>query len=327
MPKYRALYDSAYFKKYGYTYQSKLTENPYAMSKRAAAESVGDNVYGNLITDSYIRAARKSAGLKDGVLLSAVSTKAIRGDLKKGKVRTKDVFSLFSQNLSDDNRVGVPLVSCWLKGSELKKLTELVASDFKSKKENGRIYFGGMTFSYNPHRFPGNRVFRLRVKANNGKEIKADKDKLYRIVMDRDTAAAIRTMIAEKDHSKSIVPRDGRGKKLTRIPALKRKNSEREVKAWTAAANRLRSFESGVVSEKYAKADGRMLYDNSRNPLHLLSGSVKTFGILLAIIVIVVAVIILLFILLSNVFGRRRRRNRRIKYPKKTKQKPIFTKK
>ena len=184
-----------------------------------------------------------------------------------------------------------------------------------------------MTFSYNPHRFPGNRVFRLRVKASNGKEIKADKDKLYRIVMDRDTAAAIRTMIAEKDHSKSIVPRDGRGKKLTRIPALKRKNSEREVKAWTAAANRLRSFESGVVSEKYAKADGRMLYDNSRNPLHLLSGSVKTFGILLAIIVIVVAVIILLFILLSNVFGRRRRRNRRIKYPKKTKQKPIFTKK
>jgi 2',3'-cyclic-nucleotide 2'-phosphodiesterase (5'-nucleotidase family) len=327
MPKYRALYDSAYFKKYGCTYNSETAENPYTMSVRAAAQSAGDNAYGNLVADSYLRAAKKSAGLNDNILLSAVSTKAIRGDLKKGTVRTKDVFSLFSQNLSDDNRVGVPLVSCWLKGSELKKLTELVASGFKSKKENGRVYFGGMVFSYNPHRFPGNRVFRLKVKTKNGKTVKVNKDRLYRIVTDRDTAAAIRTMIAEKGNSKGIVPRDRGGRKLTRIPALMRKNSEREVKAWTALANCLKSYESGAVPEVYAKADGRMLYDNSRNPVHLLSGSAKTFGILLACFVLVIAVIILLIILLSNVFGRRRRRNRRIKYPKRAKQKPIFTKK
>ena len=95
MPKYKALYNSAYFEKYGFTYKSDVAKNSYTMSKSAAAKSAGDNAYGNLIADSYIRAARKSAGLKDNIILSAVSTKAIRGDLKKGKLKTKDIFSLF----------------------------------------------------------------------------------------------------------------------------------------------------------------------------------------------------------------------------------------
>ncbi|MCH4007264.1 MAG: bifunctional metallophosphatase/5'-nucleotidase [Eubacterium sp.] len=339
--KYNKLSDSAYFSKYGLPYRETLADNSIDFgSASALSQSRTDLGFTNLLTDSYIYAARHMAGVKQSDVVSIMSPKTVSSVFSKGTLTSGDIYADLGSG-SSGGTSGSSLKYFYLTGKELQNVAELTSSEYKSDASK-RLYFGGVSYIYNPHRVLSNKVYQFRLKDQNGNTKKVDSSKRYLVVADENAAAVLKTISKGHGQSLSVSPKASNGHALSNIPYLK--SGSKPVKVWGAAARYVKSM--GSIPSKYSKSGVRMVYDGSILPSHLLKETNGVAGIILAIAVIVIAVVILLIILLIHIFrggrgggfgGRRRHdrdifggggRGRRNRYPKRRKkERSIFTNK
>jgi len=320
---YKNKLNSYYFSNYGFTYSQKLTTSNYDFTSVSSfGTSKADDPLANLITDSYLYTANKSGVNADVSIMSAGS---ISDTISSGKVTAEDAYNVLSKGIGTDDKAGYPLVKFYLNGSELKAVAEAGSSTSKADKAS-RLYLGGLTYTYNPHRVFTNKVYDAKLTSGNT----AINDKTsYCVVTDINTAKKLSSIVSK--HHMSITLKNKGGSKISNIASQTiYKGNGQEVKAWSGLATYLKSFGSTIPS-KYGSTDGRIVYDSSFNPAHLIKQPNKMFSIMIAIAIIVIAAIILLIVLLVGGFGRNRYgrsgKRRRNYYPKQKKQRPIFSNK
>lgn len=303
--RFKYLYNTSYFSKYGYTYLQKLTTSDFGFTGASRLGNVeGDDPLGDIISDAYLKSAKNKADI------SAVSAGAVTGTLHEGTIKTKDAFAVLSKGVGEDGRAGYQLVSFKLKGNQIRSLAETGSKPSDSKPER-KLYFGGLTYTYNPHRIKTNRVYDISV---NGAGL--NKDKSYTVVADEYTYKQIKDILGTNTAATTLYRSGGN-----------------EQKAWSSLADYLKA-QGSTISSAYSKADGRATYDKSFNPVNLFKQPNKMVAVFASIAVIIIAVILLLLIFMSNIFGNFRhrgsyepKRRRRKHYPKQSKQKPIFSNK
>lgn len=319
---FRSKAKQAFRSEYGFSYSDVLTTAAKAPgTAKELGTSKTDTGLSDLITDSYLHFSAQHGVRADVALLSA---DAVKGDLPAGKIGMSDVSTMLSGEKSYDNVTGNPLVSFYVQGSTLKNLAELASSMAKAGDGQG-LYFGGVVYTYNPHRLTGNRVYDMKLSGKtsvNGKQ-------LYRVVTDRDTLDAVQKLSEKSSSALSVILRDRNGRKLNSVKNLR--GSGTTLRAWAAVSSRLESYGSKGLPASYTKSDGRVNYDNSILPSHLMKGANRMTGVILAVIVIAVCVLILLIILLVKIFGGgsgrgggHGRKNRKVRYPGRTKEHNLF---
>jgi 5'-nucleotidase/UDP-sugar diphosphatase len=329
---FKSLYNSRYFSRYGFSYGEKLTTNNIDFTSLSAfGSSKADDPLGNLIADAYLYSAKHdvSGSAAADTAIGVVSAGAVTDTIGKGAVTGGDAFGVLSAGKGNDGKIGYPVVSFYLKGSELESLAEL-GSRAKSADAASRLYFSGLSYTYNPHRVKSNKVYDVKVAGTA-----VAKDKSYRLVTDVYSFNEIKTILSKSSFAGSVKLKDKNGSAVTDAysQTLERKNGN-ELKAWSALASYLDTFHGSSIPASYSKSDGRMIYDSSFNPAKLFKEPNKMTGVVISVVVIVIAVIILLIILFSGLAGRRslsyrsvNSHRRKTRYPKQSKQKPIFSKK
>ena len=323
--KFKSKLDSDYFSKFGFTYSEKLTKNKYDFTSLSSfGKSKGDDPLGDLVADSYLYSAKKAKVKADVAVMSVGS---LSDTIPTGKITTGDAFNVLSKGTGNDGKTGYPLVKFYLMGSELKALAEGGSKVAKSNNDS-RLYFGGLDFTYNPHRIVTNRVYDAELVSLSGKKSTLNEKDQYCVVSDIKTAEKL-TEITSKHHVK-VTPKTKSGSEIKDFNDQIIDKSGNELKAWSGLATYLKSFD-GTVPTKYSNSDGRMTYDSSFNPSHLVKQPNRMFGIVTSVVVIVIAVILLLIAVLFNVFGRvrygRNYKRRRKYFKQQKKQKPIFSRK
>ena len=319
---FRSKAKQAFRSEYGFSYTDVLTTADKAPgTAKELGTSKTDTGLSDLITDSYLRFAAKHGVRADVALLSS---DAVKGDLPAGKIGMSEVSTMLSGEKSYDGVAGNPLVSFYVEGSSLKSLAELASSMAKAGDGQG-LYFGGVSYTYNPHRLTGNRVYDM--KLSDKADVKGSQR--YLVVTDRDTLSAVQKLSEKSSSALSVVLRDRNGRRVDRVNNLRRSGTT--LRAWAAVSSQLESYGSKGLPASYTKADGRVNYDNSILPSHLMKGANRMTGVILAVIVIAVCVLILLIILLVKIFGGgsgrgggRGRKGRKVRYPGRTKEHNLF---
>lgn len=340
--RFEKLSNEEYFSRFGLSYSKQIIENSINFgTMQELTEAREDLGLTNLLTDSYIYGVRSIAGIHQNVTVAVMSPKVVSEIPGKGTWTAADVYSALGGG-SSDGTSGRGLTYFYLTGNELKNLAELTSSESR-RDTSKRLFFGGLTYVYNPHRLLGNKVYHVRVKTADGESIKPVGSKRYLVVADSEAEKVIRKISNGRGQSLKVSMKDYRGKALQSPQKLKHSGSS--VKVWGAAARYVNSLGSSIP-QKYSKTGTRMVYDGSFLPSHLLKETNSVAGVIIAVVVIVIAVIILLIILLLHIFrggrrgggfgGRRKHndnifgggRGRKTRYPKRRrKERSIFTKK
>jgi hypothetical protein len=158
----------------------------------------------------------------------------------------------------------------------------------------------------------------MKVKGESGR---ISDSKSYSLITDAYTFKQIKALLGSDANITSHVNEAG--------------SNGNEQKAWSSLASYL-DKQGSTISSSYAKADGRVNYDTSFNPVNLFKQPNKMVGVVVSIGVIIIAVLLLLIIFLVNGIGGRRYRGgfepgrksrRKTRYPKQAKEKPIFSNK
>ncbi|MDD5923058.1 MAG: 5'-nucleotidase C-terminal domain-containing protein, partial [Eubacteriales bacterium] len=332
---------------YGISYESRLTTASKSFgTKKALTESDGDAGFGNLLADSYLTGAENLSDVASGNTVSVISTKAVSQTPSKGDVSSSDVMNIFASE-GDAKSSDLAMVSFYLNGSDLEKLTELAADQVK-EDAGSRLFFGGLKYSYNARRMSGNRTYQLSLADSNGKYKPVSKNKLYRVVTDQITAEQIQKLSDSKGNGAVLAfsMKDGNGQTIQEAEALsgnsQDNNAQGTVTACKCAVSALQTFGDSGIPSSYYKKDGRVEYTSS----FTLSGIFEEAnGIVITIAVIagiaVLAVIIFLIVFRHIIHGsgtahRRRRRSGHVKSGKfdsktgrgsyrNSHEKPIFT--
>lgn len=283
--QYRGMIENGYLAAYGFSQHQIISESSYDMTQLSAAyKNPGETGIGNLITDSYRYAVEKSEGNKyDFVNVVIQPLGHIRGSLLKGPVTVNDLFMLLSLGLGTDGTPGYPLVSMYLKGSEIKDVLE-VETTISHLKEDAHLQVSGIKFRFNPNRVMFDRVTSVEVLDKDGKYLPLDKKRTYRAVVNYYTASMLDYVTRTSHGLIKVLPKDKNGKPLASIDEMVIKTTNQgsritEIKEWAALASFLQSFSdsngNGIseIPEKYRKPEGRIISEPSWNPLKILSGA------------------------------------------------------
>lgn len=161
---------------------------------------------GALIARSYKHVALKYLpNLNKKELVAVIPFGVIRNTLAKGSVTYNDVFNVLSLGKGPGGNVGYPLVVAWLNGKELKDVCEMVAT-VSPGMGDARLFFDGLTFTYNNHKLPFTKVTGVKV---NG--VPVNNKKLYPVVTGMYTAKLIGLLKEESYGILSAQPKDKDG--------------------------------------------------------------------------------------------------------------------
>ncbi len=194
----------------------------------------GNLPLGQLIAESYTEAVLLEAGEADdtygaeGVaeiagdemllgrenLIAIVPYGIIRRELEEGYITNHDIYDLLSLGVSPDGTPGYPLVKAWLTGEELEDICELNAS-VAGGMEDARLFFAGMSFSYNSYKIPFTRVTEVMVGG-----VPVVKDKLYPVVTGLYTAQLMGMLESSSYGLLSVQPKDSLGNPVEDMESL-----------------------------------------------------------------------------------------------------------
>jgi 5'-nucleotidase / UDP-sugar diphosphatase len=290
---FKALVNTEYFSKYGYRYSEVLAVNPYKFTSLDLFGDVqGEDTLGNLISDSYIYAVKKSEGSKYVPVDVAVVPKGVvRGSIAKGDVTVADAFDISSLGIGPDGIPGYPLVSVYLTGRELKAAAEVDATVSNMKNE-ARLYFSGLSYTINEKRLFLNRATDIQLVKADGTKAKIDNGRLYRVVADLYTCQMLGLIKDGSYGLLSVTPKDKNGTAITNFEKNIINTNKGELKAWYAVASYIDSFKNNKFPTKYAGPDGRKIIDNSMNPIALLKQPNHIAFMLVGILLIPIAIIV-----------------------------------
>lgn len=292
----------AFVGQYGFSsYKQVICTNPF--SDIRVPQELCESTLGNIISDSYIDAIKRTEG-EDYVPVdvSIVPNGIIRNDLKTGSITVSDAFEILPLGMSDDGTPGYPLCSVYLYGSELLSVAEVDASVSVLMKE-AQLYFSGMRSDINTNRMLLNRVYNCAL-ISNGAEHEIREDKLYRVVAGLYSAQMLGTVEKKSFGLISIVPKDKNGDPITDFEkCIVRDHNGNELKEWVSFASYLGTFSKnsdGVpqVPVEYTKYLSRKNVSDSFSFDQLFTNwNLATYILLgfVALLIFAVVMIVLLF--------------------------------
>ena len=304
---FRPYVDTEYLQMFGYSWDQVLAYNPYEF------ESVDDcyinhteQRLGDILSDSFVYAANLSdTAAEEGAFDIAVAPSGcIRGSFAPGYITAADAFNSYSLGFGEDGLSGYPLVSVYLTGEELITACEIDASisDFMT---SARLYFSGLSFTYNPNRRILNKVTEVLIVKPDGTTEPIDPDKMYHIAVD---LYSMQMLGAVTDMSKGllkVVPKDKDGNPITDPYAAAIYIDGKELKAWDAVAKYVSSFEAnedGVPEfpEYYSQLHDRKVVNDAKDLKSIMSNPNKfsiAFSIVKNLLIVVPVMVITLVVI------------------------------
>lgn len=257
-----------YLSQYDYTEDEVLAYNPYEFSSVDDLSAIHtEHNLGDIIADSYVYAAEQADSMEDVVDVSVVPSGTIRGTYLPGNITVEDAFDSLSLGIGADGKPGYPLISVYLTGKELKAVCEVDAS-ISDSMTTAKLYMSGLEFTFNPNRTIFNKVTEAHLYTEDGTQEELENDKLYHVVADLYSGQMLGAVTQKSFGILSIVPKNADGNPIENYEDCIIYDGGQEVKAWTAIASYLASFESndeGIsqVPVMYQGNQGRKNVDDS----------------------------------------------------------------
>ena len=294
-----------YFAANGYASGQVLCQNYFNIAPLANnAGRRGDCPLGELIADAYRYGATEDAKIPKGNLIAVSSDKSAKAGIEKGKVTVNSIYDMMKIGKSADGTKGQALTTFYLTGADVRVLAEIAATA-ADDPDAVRLYFSGLNYKYNPHRFKDSRIYDLTVLDDaTGSQIELSDDAVCRIIADNETAGII-SMLSLGDKVKvNVVPKDENGIELTDFGELNRSMYKgKPLKSWIAMSEYLTTFQEAGIPATYKKADGRMVYDDSKAFSHVYKGQFFVLVQLLMVALIGIVALIVLVLLILNLAG------------------------
>lgn len=306
--EFKKLVEERYLAEYGMKYDEVLAYSDFGFKE--ISDEQEELLLGNLIADSYIYAVRQAEG--DDYIpvdFAIVANGVIRGTFSEGTITVADAFNVLSLGIGPDGKTGYPLVSLYIRGSELKNIFEIDAT-VAPMMPVAQLYASGMSWTYNTKRMFFNKVTEYWQITEDGKKQVIDDDKMYRVVTGLYEGQML-GVVKEKSYGiLTITPSDKDGREVTDYETgIVYDNNGNEVKAWYALADYLASFEKtdgvSVVPERYKAAEGRKIVYSSLNPVELLKAANWVT------ITVVTVEIVLVGIIVISVLHYKKRKHRK----------------
>ena len=312
--EYKKLIADRYLSDYGMEYDQVLAYSGFDF--KGVSNKQEELPLGNLIADSYIYAVKQAEG--DDYIpvdFAIVGKGVIRDTFSEGNITVADAFNVLSLGIGPDGNTGYPLVSIYVKGSELKNIFEIDATVTLIMSE-AQLYASGMSWTYNTNRMLFNRVTEGWQITEDGKKQTIDDDKLYRVVTGLYEGQVLSLVKSKSYGILTVTPSDEAGNEVTDFESrIVYDENGNEVKAWYALASYLDSFEKvdgvSVVPMRYGETEGRKIVYASLNPIELLKAANWITITVIAVVVVIIAVIVLCVV---HYRRRKRRKHKRKRY-------------
>ena len=301
--KFLSLVDSKYLAQFGYKKDQVLCTNEVQFSQLKDLYDVHEELnLGSIIADAYTYAVDNAdTGDDTPVLVAVAPSGTIRDTYALGKITVENVFNSFSLGIGQDGIPGYPLISVYLTGEELKLVAEIDAS-VSDLMTSARLYTDGLYWHYNPNRLILNKVTETYIVDSKGNRIELEDDKLYRVVTDFYSSQMLGGVTDMSYGLLSLVPKFKDGTPIERYEDAVIKVDGKELKAWTAIAQYMQSFEDtdgdGIpnVPQTYATKEGRKVVEDSTDIKDLIKNPNKFTFIILGVLAVVVVLLVLLFL-------------------------------
>lgn len=303
--------DSTYLSRFGYTRDQLLAQNDITFSSSSDLYDIHtEHNLGNLLADAFMYAVSNAdTGDSNPVDVTIVPSGCVRDTFVAGDITVEDVFNAYSLGIGLDGIPGYPLISIYLTGAELKTGVEIDASvsDFMTA---ARLYISGLNFSFNPHRIILNRTTDCYMTDADGSRVEIQDDKLYRIVCDLYSGQMLGAVSDVSYGILSIQPKFADGTPIENIEDAVIISDGQEIKAWTAIAEYLESFEDtdgdGIpnVPTAYSELQGRKVAEDSTNLFDLIKSPNKYAVVIMLAVVVVLVIVLLLIILIVRLIKR-----------------------
>jgi 5'-nucleotidase / UDP-sugar diphosphatase len=224
------------------------------------------------------------------VVLGMISNGVIRDNILKGKtgnIAFCDAFRAIPLGIGMDGSMAYPLVSFYLRASELKKAFEILTTIHPMKGPDYFLQFSGAKIIYNPNRILFDRVVSVAL----GDEARgyvpldygASNKKLYRVAADIYNSTFLKVIGSFTWGILEIVPKDRDGNpiadlKKVRVDRDKNSAGIQELKEWMGVMAYIKQFadtdKDGIpdVPAMYKGPTGRNVAAKSLNPYNLLKG-------------------------------------------------------
>lgn len=292
---FMSMADSQYLDQFGLYKDEILCENSIEFVPQSdLAEKHTELNLGSIIADSYTYAAEQILG-EGTVAVSVAPAGTIRDTYALGDITTEQVYNSFSLGIGEDGIPGYPLIGVYLTGEELKTVAEIDAtvSDLMTA---ARLYTDGLYWHYNPHRMLLNKTTDVYLCDGNEERVELNDDQLYLVVTDFYTSQMLSNVTEISYGLLSIIPKHADGTPIEQYEDAVLMKDGKELKAWTAIAEYMKSFEDtdgngiGEVPAKYGMPEGRKVVENSKNIVDLVKNPNRFFFIIIALVIVVLAV-------------------------------------
>ncbi len=307
---FTAMVDEVYLEQFGYTSKQVLTTNDIEFTTSAdAGDYHTEQNLGSIMADAYTYAVETFSDDKAPVDVAVVPSGTIRDTYALGDVIVENVFNSFSLGIGKDDLTGYPLISVYLTGEELKVVAEIDAS-VSDLMTTARLYTNGMHWQFNPNRMILNKVTDVYLTNNEEKRIEIEDDKLYRVVTDYYSSQMLGSVTDMSYGLLSIIPKNADGTPITDYSDAIVTTGGRELKAWVAIAEYMKSFEDtdgdGIsnVPVRYGMSEGRKVVEDSKDILELLKKPNKFFFIIIGVAVAALGVVIVIVWLVINLIKK-----------------------
>ena len=303
--------DNSYLASFGYTYDQVLAQNhiPFESVTDLYKEHT-EHTLGNLLSDSFLYTVNHMKGEDSNpVDIALVPSGCIRESFGVRNISVEDVFNAYSLGIGEDGIPGYPLISVYLTGAELKTMIEIDAS-VSDIMNSARLYTSGINFSFNPHRIFLNRTTDCYLTDAEGNRVEIDNDRLYRVVCDLYSAQMLGTVKSISFGLISLTPKFADGTPIENIEDTIIQYDGHEIKAWTAIAYYLQSFEDtdgdGIpnMPAYYETTHNRKVAEDSRNIFELLKNPNKYAIGIIVIVLFAIAILVLIIILIIRLIKK-----------------------
>jgi 5'-nucleotidase / UDP-sugar diphosphatase len=262
-------------------------------SLSAAYDHPGEMGLGNLITDAFRQALRKTEGDRYTFInVSIAPLGLIRGSFNQGNITVADAFQVLSLGLGPDRLPGYPLLAFYVYGREIKDALEVETTVGPLIKKDAHLQISGAKFTFNPYRLWFDRVTAVQIQEPDGSYKPLAPNRLYRVCANLYTVKMISFVSSVTHGLLSVVPKDWQGRPLSDLKQAivyinPNGSKPEELKEWIALVEYLQSFKDNnsngpaKIPERYRGPQGRFRAEASLNPLNLIiGGNFITYGAL-----------------------------------------------
>ena len=306
--KFMSLVDEKYLAQFGYTKDQVLCTNEVSFVALKDLYNVHEELnLGSIIADAYAYAVNNAdTGDDNPVFVAVAPSGTIRDTYAMGPITVENVFNSFSLGIGEDGIPGYPLISVYLTGEELKLVAE-IDSTVSDLMTSARLYTSGLWWHYNPNRMLLNKTTDAFLVDSEGNRIELEDDKLYRVVTDFYSSQMLGGVTDMSYGLLSLIPKYADGTVIEQYEDAAIKVDGKELKAWTAIAQYMESFEDtdgdGVpnVPASYAQKDGRKVVEDSKKIGDLISNPNKFFFMIVGIVIVLILLIVVIVLAIRKV--------------------------